>query len=173
MASSGSEKRRACSYRTLDAPLACYRIADPRFPVMDGAGAALVGGRWNAIGQPVVYASLSFGGALIEQLVHAGVGRLPPRVHVRITIPAGVRVAAPAPGALAGWDSDDFVAARRIGRVWLHDRAAVALVVPSKSAAPFERNVVINPLHRDYRRLVVTPPAALDWDPRLKRRTPP
>ena len=158
--------------RVLMAPLHCFRIGDPRFPLMDGVGAALIGGRWNSVGRPVVYASLSFGGALIEQLAHAGIGRLPPRVYVLITVPSGFRVAEPDTNALAGWDRDDFVAGRRIGHAWLESGRTVALIVPSKTGAPFERHVILNPRHADFPALVVSPLERLAWDARLDVRAP-
>ena len=156
--------------RVLLSPLHCYRIGDPRFPLMDGAGAALIGGRWNSVGRPVVYASLSFGGALIEQLAHAGIGRLPPRIYVAIDVPGGFRVAEPDTNALAGWDRDDFVASRRIGHAWLESGRTVALIVPSKTGAPFERHVILNPRHADFPALVVSQPERLAWDARLHTR---
>lgn len=156
--------------RVLREPLHCYRIGDPRFPLMDGAGAALVGGRWNSVGRPVVYASLSFGGALIEQLAHASIGRLPPRVYVAIVVPTGLRVCEPEADALAGWDRDDFVASRRIAHAWLDAGRAVALIVPSKTGAPFERHIILNPRHADFPALVVSPPERLEWDARLHTR---
>lgn len=156
--------------RVLRAPLTCYRIADPRFPVVDGTGAALVGGRWNSVGEPVVYASLSFSGAIVEQLAHSGIGQLPPRVFVTITLPRGVRVCEPLPVALRGWDDDDCVASRRIGRAWLREASAVALIVPSKTAAPIERHVLLNPLHADFHSLDISAPEVLVWGARLRAR---
>ncbi len=158
------------SERVLLAPIQCYRIGDPRFPLMDGVGAALVGGRWNSVGRPVVYASLSFGGALIEQLAHASIGRLPPRVYVAIVVPIGLRVCEPEADALAGWDRDDFVTSRRIGHTWLDAGRAVALIVPSKTGAPFERHIILNPWHADFPTLIVSQPERLEWDARLHTR---
>ncbi len=54
-----------------------YRIADSRHPIWDGTGAAMVGGRWNSPGRPVIYASLSYACAMLEILVHANIGRIP------------------------------------------------------------------------------------------------
>ena len=43
-----------------------YRIGDGRHPLWDGTGAALIGGRWNSPGRPLIYASLIYGGAMLE-----------------------------------------------------------------------------------------------------------
>ena len=53
-----------------------YRIADARHPIFDGTGAMLRGGRWNSIGQRVIYAAESYAGAMLEILVHANLGVL-------------------------------------------------------------------------------------------------
>lgn len=65
-----------------------FRIADRRFPIFDGTGARLAGGRWNSPGGPVIYAAETFAGAVLEVLIHANLGRVP-RTHaaVEITIP--------------------------------------------------------------------------------------
>jgi RES domain-containing protein len=44
-----------------------YRIADERHAIWDGTGAALVGGRWNSPGRPVIYGSLSYACAMLER----------------------------------------------------------------------------------------------------------
>lgn len=48
-----------------------YRIADTRHEIWGGTGAMLVGGRINSPGRPVIYAALTFAGAMLELLVHA------------------------------------------------------------------------------------------------------
>lgn len=54
-----------------------YRIGDSRHPLWDGTGAAMVGGRWNSPGRPVIYGSLSYACAILEILMHANIGRIP------------------------------------------------------------------------------------------------
>jgi RES domain-containing protein len=48
-----------------------FRVADRRFPLFDGTGARIVGGRWNSPGRPLIYAAETFAGALLEVLVHS------------------------------------------------------------------------------------------------------
>lgn len=45
-----------------------YRIASSRHPVWDGKDAAILSGRWNSAGQPVIYASVTYAGAMLEVL---------------------------------------------------------------------------------------------------------
>jgi len=71
-----------------------FRIHHRRYDALDGTGAARSGGRWNPLGLPMVYAAAAFEGALLQQLVHASIGRLPPdQVASRISIPDALDVA--------------------------------------------------------------------------------
>lgn len=150
------------------AAVTAYRIADARHPIFDSTGAALVGGRWNSPGHPVIYASLSYAGAMLELLAHAGTGRVPRNQKaVQIRIPARVsiekRLLARMP---AGWDRDDYIAARALGDAWLEKQRSAVLVVPSV-VAKYERNLVINPAHTDFRWITVTSPEPVAWDARI------
>ena len=70
-----------------------YRIADERHPIWDETGAALIGGRWNSPGKPVIYGSLSYSCAMLEILAHANIGRIPETHQFVIAeIPKGVSV---------------------------------------------------------------------------------
>ena len=146
-----------------------FRVHNDAFAPLDGTGAAVHGARWNARGFPVVYAALTYEGALLEQLVHAGIGRLPRnRVVSRIAIPdgAGVEVA-------DGLEADfwrDEEATRAVGSAWLTARRGVALVVPSAVARPYGRNVLINPDHPAFGQVRVVETERVAWDPRLVRR---
>lgn len=46
-------------------------------PAWDGSGAALLGGRWNSPGNPVIYGSPTHACAMLEILAHAGTGCVP------------------------------------------------------------------------------------------------
>ena len=145
-----------------------YRIADGRHPLWDGTGAALVGGRWNSVGRPVIYASASYACAMLEVLAHAGVGRLP-REHryVAVDVPESVSLERHAAEALpAGWDLEDCAAARVFGDRWIEEARTALLVVPSV-VAKIEWNVLINPRHPDAAHLQPSAPLPVMWDSRL------
>jgi RES domain-containing protein len=147
--------------------LAVYRIADGRFPLLDG-GAARYGGRWNSPGGQVVYASRTYAGAMLEVLVHANTGRVPRHhVAVELTLPPALAVETLDAAAAPGWDAADLVVSRALGDAWLAARASVALVVPSVVAPPHEANVLLNPAHPDFARIVAAPPTPVRWDARL------
>ena len=147
-----------------------FRIADRRFPIFDGTGARLVGGRWNSPGTPVIYAAETFAGAMLEVLVHANIGRLP-RTHalIELTIPDSVVTEIVSPEELPGWDSDDQIVSRAYGDQWLEERRTAVLLVPSFVSRGRERNVLLNPEHRAFKRITASEPQDLIWDERLFR----
>ncbi len=125
-----------------------------------------MGGRWNPVGFPVVYASRAYEGALLEQLVYAVHGRLPRnRVASRIVIPDDMEVPALDMDEHPDWR--DEVRSREIGKTWAASRGSVALCVPSFVAQPWGWNVVINPNHPEFSRLVVAEVIDVLWDPRV------
>lgn len=149
-------------------PLRAVRTCKAKYPPFDGTGAALEGGRWNSPGAPVIYAAASYAGALLEILVHAGTDELPGAHHaVTIDVPAGVAIERLVPEEVPGWDAPNERAARRAGDAWRTAGRSAVLLVPSVVAAPLDWNVVIDPLHADAARLVVSVPTPVHWDPRL------
>ncbi|HKR29583.1 MAG TPA: RES domain-containing protein, partial [Terriglobales bacterium] len=93
-----------------------FRIADRRFPLFDGTGARLLGGRWNSPGASLIYAAETFSGALLEVLVHANLGR-PPKTHafIQITIPERVAIESLTRDEFPGWEAEDQVVSRAFG----------------------------------------------------------
>ena len=145
-----------------------FRIADGRFQIFDGTGARLVGGRWNSPGHSLIYASETFAGAVLEILVHANLNRVPARhAFIEITIPKSVRAESIAAPDLPGWDRADLAASRGFGDRWIRERRSCVLLVPSIVTGGYERNVLINPEHSDFRQISATDPAHVQWDQRL------
>jgi RES domain-containing protein len=145
-----------------------WRIADGRFDVFSPTGAMLVGGRWNSPGLGVIYASRSYAGAMLECLAHAGIGRVP-RTHVaiEISIAEAVPVERHDEGSLpAGWDQSDLRVARAFGDVWIRQRRTAVLVIPSVVARR-EGNVLLNPQHPDFGKIVAGSLEPVIWDARL------
>jgi RES domain-containing protein len=150
-----------------------WRIADGRFDPFTPVGASLVGGRWNSPGLGVIYASRSYAGAMLECLAHAGIGRVPlTHVAVEIRVAVTVSVEQLDAGSLpAQWDHSDLLASRAFGDAWIRERRAAVLIVPSIVARK-ESNVLINPLHPDFKRIVAGRPEPVVWDERLFNRRP-
>ena len=148
-----------------------FRIADRRFPIFDGTGARMIGGRWNSPGSPLIYAAETFAGALLEVLAHANLGRVP-RTHavVEITIPGTIAVESLNGENLPGWDAEDQSASRAFGDKWLREQRSAVLLVPSAVCRGREHNVLINPEHRDFVQIVAGEPEDVQWDKRLFQR---
>ncbi|MEZ5330955.1 MAG: RES domain-containing protein [Thermoanaerobaculia bacterium] len=145
-----------------------WRIAKVRYPPYDGTGAMLAGARWSSAGREVIYASDSFAGAILEQLVHALRPRTLPGPHhgVRIDIPDALIERLDAE-QLPGWDARDSPAALSFGDRWLDERRSAVLVVPAVPSRPIGRTVAINPQHPDAARIAVSEPFPVPWDERL------
>ncbi|MBV8370588.1 MAG: RES family NAD+ phosphorylase [Candidatus Eremiobacteraeota bacterium] len=141
-----------------------YRVfaKDP----LDGEGSFLYGGRWSSPGTRMAYTSTTLTLAMAEFLAHVKVDDFdidtpPALIYVRATFPdAGVltidQIGATLP---VGWDEVPAPAVdAALGDAWTRSGKSLALLVPSVHV-PIEtpeRNVLINPLHRDFKRVTIS-----------------
>jgi RES domain-containing protein len=148
-----------------------FRIGDERHPIWDGTGAALIGGRWNSPGKPVIYGSLSYSCAMLEILVHANIGRIPSSHRfVVVEVLDGVSVESHNPNTLpTDWDAEYSASARAFGDQWLKEARSAILVVPSV-IAKLDWNALVNPFHPDASKLISSSPEKVIWDKRLFER---
>jgi len=147
--------------------LKAYRIADGRYPVFDGTGAELYGARWNSPGRPAIYAGASFAIAMLERLVYSAIGKIPAGSrYVEIEISDKIVLEHVDPENMTGWALEDRIASRRFGDRWLEEQRTAILVVPS-AVTRIDSNVVINPRHADFDRLLVSEERPVVWDHRL------
>ena len=140
---------------------------------LSGAGAGDTGGRWNAMGDPLVYTSETQGLACLETVVHLNAGGLPlNRYLVSVTIPAAVWAHArtETPGSLpVGWDADPSGRASiKFGTAWIQSKASALLRVPSVIVSD-EYNVLINPHHPDSSAIIAVKIRKWLYDPRLAK----
>jgi RES domain-containing protein len=153
--------------------VAIWRIATdtPDYTADDltGEGARQSGGRWNRLGTPMVYAASSISLACLETVVHLGTHDLPlNRYLVRVEVPDDVwSVAAQFDARNVGWDA---VPAGKVsldaGEVWAASRSSALLIVPSV-IIPEETNILINPRHKDARRIIARKIRRWTYDARL------
>jgi RES domain-containing protein len=124
------------------------------------------GGRWTSEGTPGVYASLSASTALLEFLVHLDGEPPEPLFLASAWLP---RTALFVPRDLPpDWDRRPYrTAVRAIGDDWSLSRRSLALQVPS-AVCPADGNVIVNPEHPDFPRLVVAERAPIGVDGRLR-----
>ena len=138
---------------------------------LSGAGAKITGGRWNAVGVPMLYAAESRALACLETVVHLNAGGLPlNRYLVEIVVPDDLWSAAEVETAASlkvGWDAQP---AGRVsvdfGSRWAKARRSVLLFVPSV-IVPEECNILINAEHPDQGRLSACKVRKWLYDPRL------
>ena len=159
----------------MSAARAVWRIApdtaDYGADDLSGIGAERTGGRWNRRGAALLYCSSTIALACLETLVHlAGAEPLPlNRYLVTIAIPPSLwrdRTVL-APSAHVGWDA---VPPGGVSTGWGSDwadggRSLLAQV--ASVVVPQEVNILINPRHRDARRLRTRKVRRWTYDPRL------
>lgn len=134
-----------------------------------GEGARLYGGRWNPPGVSVVYTSGSLALAALEMFVNLDPQDMPQDlVSIAVTIPDGVQTESVAIGDLpAGWErapAPEYL--QLLGADWVRRRNTAVLSVPS-AVIPSERNFLLNPAHRDFKRIKTGKPEAFRFDPRV------
>jgi len=145
-----------------------FRIGDERHAIWDGTGAALIGGRWNSPGKPVIYGSMTYSCAMLEILAHANIGRIPTSHKlVIVEVPDSVSVEIHDQNTLPDkWDQENSSPARLFGDQWLSEARTALLIVPSVIAR-LDNNVLVNPLHPDANKLTASAPKEIIWDKRL------
>ncbi|MDE0348895.1 MAG: RES family NAD+ phosphorylase [Gammaproteobacteria bacterium] len=148
-----------------------WRLAAPEFgesveDMLSGEGPRQYGGRWNSPGLAAVYLGDSLALAAMELLVHLrNIDVLGTYRTLPIYIPDEVVMHIEPAELPPGWESGARTTTRAIGDRWLADGSSVALQVPSAVIAS-ETNFVLNPAHRDMRRLRSGPLSDFRFDPR-------
>lgn len=156
---------------------AVWRIAqdtpDYRADDLSGKGADEVGGRWNRPGTALLYCSSSIALACLETLVHlTSYDQLPfNRYLVRIVIPPSAwrQRTVFEPTENVGWDSVPYgIVSLSWGNAWAASARSLIAEIPSV-VIPEETNLLINPRHRDAKRLRAQKLRRWTYDPRFAR----
>lgn len=152
-----------------------YRIQTDahRDTILDGIGAQLRGGRWNARGRPLVYTATTPELCFLEYMVHLDgtpLADLPPLILCELAVPDGSIIAVEADQLPPGWN-DPYATPAGLppfaeGLFARHRTLCLSLpsaVVPMSPS----RNVLLDPLHllRAQCRVVQIVPYPID--PRL------
>lgn len=126
------------------------------------------GGRWNSVGAAAVYGADSAALAVLEVLVHLHDARLLAAYSiVTATVPDAL-IDDLDPGVLPGdWDAFPVpLQVQAIGDAWLRAGRRLALRVQS-AVVRDGFNLLINPAHRAFARIVVDEPKPFRFDARL------
>jgi RES domain-containing protein len=146
---------------------------------LSGMGGLHGEGRWHSQGQLILYTSQSIALCKLERLAHADEwfgDENHDRVTLAIALPPSLSFVAVNAAALdqaePTWREEGNRFCRNLGDAWLGRSKVCALVVPS-AVVPDEWNILFNPAHRDFAR-VLTANAGLASrplviDPRVAR----
>ena len=133
---------------------------------LSGAGSARTGSRWTSVGIRVAYTATTRALAVLETLVHL----------TRETIPVdAVLIPIEVPDELIGeltippknWNEFPYrEGARGAGDRWIRERSSLGLLVPS-AILPGDRNLLINPAHPEFIKVLIHAPEPGAFDSRL------
>ncbi len=153
-----------------------FRLTKARYQdnAFAGYGGLRSAGRWHQAGLPVVYASDTPAGALLEVIAHTEAVSLLTHAYALFTIDfepdRHLLVLEP-----TVWPEDWRRLAwprstQRIGTRWFADQDSVILQVPS-AIVPQQHNYLINPQHPHFQELKIEGPVPFEIDPRLASRS--
>ena len=150
-----------------------YRILRRRYSKhpFSGEGAYQFGGRWSSPGTRLAYTSEHLSLAMIEYFVHIDPEDAPKDlVLAAAEVPEEVSRRLVGPGQLpAGWRRTPPPASlATLGDSFVREGRSAILAVPS-ALAPDEWNLLINPLHAEFKMIRFLPVRPLRYDQRLFR----
>jgi RES domain-containing protein len=147
-----------------------YRITHRKWAnKLFGSGYAA---RWNSNGFLMVYAAESRSLACLENLVHRnGFGIDNDFCVITISIPDSVKTEEILINKLPiNWnfpDENSHLLCRTVGDNWLKKQSSCVLIVPSAIIVN-EKNVLINPNHIDFDKIIIKSILPFSFDNRLK-----
>lgn len=136
---------------------------------LDGRGGLLAAGRWHTPRRLVTYTSESLALASLEVLVHCDLDLLPrDLMAIEIEVPRTVKISEVAASDLPrNWRRHPVPPAlQRLGNDWLDEGRTAVLRIPS-ALVPTESNLLLNPLHRDFRVIRVIRRFKFTFDERI------
>jgi RES domain-containing protein len=136
---------------------------------LSGDGALRTPGRWHSRGRRIVYCAQNPAAALLEILVHfeIDIQDLPVRYRLlKVHAPDTVRFERVSVDKLPSDWSERTDKTRALGDAWLAGDSSALLMVPS-AIVPETFNVLLNPAHKDAKRIVIVEAGEHAIDPRL------
>ena len=149
--------------------ITAWRIVKKKYSktVLTGEGAALFPGRWNSYGVPMVYACSTPSLAVLEVRVHTGPeGEGIPYKLCQMEVPKDLisKLYTPLP---SDWRlNPPPLSTQNIGTEWAQSSRSAVLQVPSV-IVPEDSTLLINPLHKDFKKIRITREEDYFLDPRL------
>ncbi len=132
-----------------------------------GTGAYLAGGRWNTVGNYMLYSAASRSLAILEVLVHISRNRpLDDYSIIVLYIPDELFVDAVDPARLPGTWREDYGQTQPLGDEWLIGQSSLLFKVPS-AIVKAEYNYLLNPNHEAFKLIKVLGYEPLQFDERF------
>ena len=144
-----------------------YRFARLEFNNdLSGEGARLFGGRWNSKGRPAIYTSLSISLSLLELLIHSiGYDEIQKNNLLTIDTTSLAMTEINSSQLKNGWQQDEEYT-KYIGDEFLASLSTPLLKLPS-AIIPEEYNILINPRHRESKKIKLKSHRDFSFDVRL------
>lgn len=147
-----------------------WRVTHERYvdKAFGGEGAYMYGGRWNPPGYRIVYVSSSIALATLELLVH-GIHPLEMNnyIHIPVDIPKSALAILNMELLPVDWKADVIPESTQlIGQRWVDAKTSAVLQVPS-AVVDAEHNFLIDPAHRNFKKLAIGTAKNYAFDARL------
>ena len=148
-----------------------YRIVAPKWSdtALSGVGAKKFGGRWNSPGRSLVYLGGSRALSALELLVHLTTPMSRAKIYHLVQVEIPNDLISPYPSQVLPLTWRDVPAGRKtqeIGDDWLAAQGKLVLQVPSV-LIPQEYNLLLNPEHEDFDKIISSEPVRFSFDKRL------
>ena len=146
-----------------------YRLNREKYKdELSGFGAAINGQRWNSKGVEVIYTVQTRALANSEVAVHIPLAILPDYYMLEIEIPDSIKILELEETDLPnGWNAIPCLpASQKIGDAFVRENKYAVLRVPSV-VVKGEYNFVINPRHKDFRKIKIIKTEPFPFDRRL------
>ncbi len=139
---------------------------------LSGKGAELAGGRWNNKGKPMLYTSSSRALCTAEVAVHLPLGIVPSNYYmISIQLPEKAPIHEvlldDLPTFWKTFSAQAFT--RKLGDNFLQTNTALILKAPS-AVVPGDYNYLINPLHKEAKKIKIASSELFEFDERLFKR---
>ncbi|MGZ8256772.1 MAG: RES family NAD+ phosphorylase [Gallionella sp.] len=137
---------------------------------LSGTGGLRAAARWHHAGKPIVYLASSPAAALLEAMVHLEMNELDalPDAYqlLKVDVPESLAVLELNEHELAENWQKNIASTRALGDRWLRGLDSVMLAVPS-AIVPHTQNYLLNPAHRDAKKIKITAHGSYPFDLRL------
>jgi len=134
-----------------------------------GEGPRITGFRWNSRGTAVVYTAEHLSLAALESFIYLSETDKNMAFYAyRLDIPPDVQVLTLSLTSLpADWREPMYPqSTKKIGDAWVRAGASAILRVPSV-VIPAEYNLILNPIHTDFHKIIIGAPENFSFDSRM------